>query len=404
VTSLDTSIVEGQLGHISDHQILHSVINDKTDSIVNVRDYASVAAAAAAATDGQTLWFPGTTPNEYTTAVPIELASGVSWKMLKEQHLVCTAPEAGVVIPDPRTDFYNLNVNGGDDSLIPLQIGDPSTLTGAKCAFYGIDITNTGAGGTVCLIVNLQNSTGYNWRATANDLAATGFQIDYGTKNLGIYGMFSSTLAGPNLWVTTTGGGLSEVQSVNLGSPTTGTVTLTVPTFGTTSALARNATVATVQAAMDVALGSGNVVVSGANWPGTMIFSFTGTLGEKSIQLMTHTTAGGFNGTVTHATIINGTAVQQTSKINIYYGLMENADGIRLGDCEQVFLYQVGLNGGGTGSGIHIVAPAASSRRWDPTSRRTAPSPTTSRTLVSQLRQVCSATSVPSLCRSAWRR
>lgn len=213
MTALPESIVVGQLGHITDHEIIHSWVNDASANIVDARDFPDAVDAAAACSSGDALWLPGSTP--YVIDAPLILPSGVAWLMPKGGKIRCDDPAAGVFIPDPRSDFVNLNVDGGGVSLLPLKVGDEIALTGTKSALWGIDISNVGVGGRCAWIINLQNSTGWNWRTTGAVNATEGFVIDYGTKNLGIYGFFSTGQNGPGLWLTT-GGGAQQTSKVTV--------------------------------------------------------------------------------------------------------------------------------------------------------------------------------------------
>lgn len=115
---------------------------------------------------------------------------------------------------------------------------------------------------------------------------------------------FTTTTTAERFWDTTVTPTVQtakdEVQTVTItGTPTGGTFTLT---FGgqTTSAIAYNATAATVQAAL-IALSSiltGNVVVTGGPGPGTAYtVEFKGTLGIAAQAVMTASGAGLTGGT-----------------------------------------------------------------------------------------------------------
>jgi hypothetical protein len=94
------------------------------------------------------------------------------------------------------------------------------------------------------------------------------------------------------------GVGINEVQTVTItGAPTGGTFTLTY-SGQTTTALARTATAATVQAALEALsnIGVGDVVVTGGPGPTTpYVVTFTGVLGGTDTGQMTaaHTFTGG---------------------------------------------------------------------------------------------------------------
>lgn len=105
--------------------------------------------------------------------------------------------------------------------------------------------------------------------------------------------------------------GTDEIQQVTItGTPTGGTLTLTFE-GQTTSALARNATAATVQTALEAlsSVGAGNAVVTGGPWPGTaMRVRFTGTLASTNRTQMTATSSltGGVSPAVAVSTLVQG--------------------------------------------------------------------------------------------------
>ena len=113
------------------------------------------------------------------------------------------------------------------------------------------------------------------------------------------------------------------------GTPTGGTFTLRFGT-GTTTALAYNASAATVQAAL-VALasvGTGNATVSG-NAGGPYTVTFAGTLAGKTVQSITgngSALTGGTNPTVT----VSVTAAGQPAFVNqAVLNVKQQYDGIR---------------------------------------------------------------------------
>lgn len=97
-----------------------------------------------------------------------------------------------------------------------------------------------------------------------------------------------------------------EVQSLTEGGSGLTSFTVTVPTFGTTGSIAAAATPTTVQSALESLVGVGNVLVTSTNGTGgPYIVQFTGTLSFQNLAPMTTTPTGG-SGTVTVATITNG--------------------------------------------------------------------------------------------------
>lgn len=118
------------------------------------------------------------------------------------------------------------------------------------------------------------------------------------------------------VWLSSTDGalcdadpGVNEQQTVTItGSPTGGTFTLT---FGgqTTSAIAYNATAATVEAALEAlsTIGQGNVQVTGsAGGPYTV--EFVGALAKTNVAAMTASGASLTGGTTPGVTIATATA------------------------------------------------------------------------------------------------
>jgi hypothetical protein len=98
------------------------------------------------------------------------------------------------------------------------------------------------------------------------------------------------------------GSGVNEIQQVTIaGTPTGGTFTLTY-SGQTTAAIARNATAATVDTALEALsnIGAGNVSVAGGPGPSTpWTVTFTGTLAATNVAQMTSTSSltGGTGGT-----------------------------------------------------------------------------------------------------------
>lgn len=99
----------------------------------------------------------------------------------------------------------------------------------------------------------------------------------------------------------------SEVQTVNLGAATAGTVTITFD-GATTGAIAFNATAATVQAALEALpnVGPGDVVVTGGPLPGTITLTFGGRYLGQNVPQVVVTPTGLTGGTVTVATTTEG--------------------------------------------------------------------------------------------------
>lgn len=116
--------------------------------------------------------------------------------------------------------------------------------------------------------------------------------------------------------------GLSnEVQTINLGVATAGTVTITFQ-GSTTGSLDFDATVAEAQAALDALpnINPGDVVVSGGPWPATnMTLTFGGQYVGVNVSQITATPTGLTGGTVTIAT---GTAGGGATDLATAVGLL----------------------------------------------------------------------------------
>lgn len=96
----------------------------------------------------------------------------------------------------------------------------------------------------------------------------------------------------------------NEVQTINLGAASAGTVTITFQ-GNTTSALAYNASAATVQAALEALpnVNPGDIVVTGGPWPATnYTLTFQGQYVGSDVSQITATPSGLTGGTVTIAT------------------------------------------------------------------------------------------------------
>lgn len=102
----------------------------------------------------------------------------------------------------------------------------------------------------------------------------------------------------------------AEVQTVDLSGaddPTGGTFTITVPSHGTTAALAYNASAAVVQAALEALVGSGNVTVGKTGFVYTL--TFDAALNNLSaVTVASGSLTSGGSVTVTIATTTEGVA------------------------------------------------------------------------------------------------
>lgn len=101
--------------------------------------------------------------------------------------------------------------------------------------------------------------------------------------------------------------GANEVQTLDLGAATAGTITITFD-GETTEAIAYNATAATVQTALEALsnVGPGDAVVSGGPLPGGISLSFGGDYAGENVPEITVTPSGLTGGTVTVATTTQG--------------------------------------------------------------------------------------------------
>ena len=110
--------------------------------------------------------------------------------------------------------------------------------------------------------------------------------------------------------------GTNEVQTITItGSPTGGTFTVSFA-GATTSAIAYNASAATVQAALEAlaTIGVGNVAVTGGALPGTAVsVTFQNALGKQNVVAMT--TADSFTGGTSPASAV-ATATAGTGTTN----------------------------------------------------------------------------------------
>lgn len=102
-------------------------------------------------------------------------------------------------------------------------------------------------------------------------------------------------------------GGTNEVQTINLGTATAGSITITFD-GQTTGAIAWNATAAAVQTALESLpnINPGDVVVTGGPLPGTITLTFGGAFAGTNVPQVTVAPTGLTGGTVTVATTTEG--------------------------------------------------------------------------------------------------
>lgn len=101
--------------------------------------------------------------------------------------------------------------------------------------------------------------------------------------------------------------GASEVQTINLGAATAGTIAITFD-GETTAAIAFNATAATVQTALEALsnVNPGDIAVTGGPLPGAITLTFGGRYAGVDVAQVTVTPTGLTGGTVAVATTTAG--------------------------------------------------------------------------------------------------
>ena len=131
--------------------------------------------------------------------------------------------------------------------------------------------------------------------------AGTHYPDGYFKSGIPLGRITSSGLYGPY------GGQASEVQTINLGAASAGTITITFD-GETTASIAFNANAATVQAALLALpnLNTGDVVVTGGPLPSTITLTFGGRYLGQNVPEVTVTPTGLTGGTVTVATSTGG--------------------------------------------------------------------------------------------------
>jgi len=136
--------------------------------------------------------------------------------------------------------------------------------------------------------------------------------------------------------------GTNEVQTITItGTPTGGTFTITSAITGssaktasgnftgTTVAIARNATAAVVQAALETILGEGNVVCGGGPFPGTPVsVTFRGELSSTNVAALTTTDSftGGSSPASAVTTATAGVTGLVTSTVLLGFSLMNDTN------------------------------------------------------------------------------
>ncbi|MFD1657003.1 phage tail protein [Streptomyces caeni] len=140
----------------------------------------------------------------------------------------------------------------------------------------------------------------------------------------------------------------AEVQTINLGSATAGTITIT---FGgqTTGSIAYNATAAAVQTALEALpnIDPGDVTVTGGPLPATVSISFAGQYLGTDVPEVTVTPSGLTGGTVTVATTTQGSTDNWAGAVNWPAAVLWGLDP---GDNPVTFQ----LDGSGPGSAVDL--------------------------------------------------
>jgi hypothetical protein len=241
-----------------------------------------------------------------TTATPDPVAASALFSAITAaadgDDLLLTADTAG----DP---FFVTVTAGKADADATNQTTDETQL---------VSIGNAPTGGTFTLTFSGQTTAAIAYNASAATVqTALEALATIGAGNITATGptggpwqlKFSGSLAAQNLPLITgnraglTGGtaaltvetlrdgfaGVNCIQSLRLnGSPTAGTFTLSFA-GATTTAIAYNATAATVQTALEAlaTIGAGNITATGGALPAAVTLTFTGTLAARELPQLT---------------------------------------------------------------------------------------------------------------------
>jgi hypothetical protein len=227
----------------------------------------------------------------------------MQWSPTKKGYLLDlyggVAPEWGAATPSPAAPYYAPNDVARDIEITDWTAGAGYTLTGdgAIHAFGGASSSLYGG----------PYAPGADVARSFKVLSATNptkfWQVWSGGQSFDYYASDPPAVVA--------GAGTNEVQKVTItGSPTGGSFTLTF-SGQTTSAIAYNATAATVQTALQAlsSIGSGNATVTGGPGPGTAwTVTFVGALAQTDVAQMTATSSltGGTSPTVTVTTLTSG--------------------------------------------------------------------------------------------------
>lgn len=140
----------------------------------------------------------------------------------------------------------------------------------------------------------------------------------------------------------------AEVQTINLGAATAGTITITFD-GQTTGSIAFNATAATVQTALEALsnLDPGDIFVTGGPLPGTITLTFAGKYLGVNVPQVTVTPTGLTGGTVTVNTTVQGGTANWVGALNWpgarLWGLQPGANAVTFS-----------MSGSATGSAVDV--------------------------------------------------
>lgn len=162
---------------------------------------------------------------------------------------------------------------------------------------------------------------------TPQAATAAGTAIVFEAAN--VDGNSFTTARGRALHVRNGAAVVNEVQTINLGSATAGTITITFA-GQTTAAIAFNATASAVQTALEALsnIAPGDVTVTGGPLPGAITLTFGGAYAGVNVAQVTVTPTGLTGGTVTVATTTEGVP----NSINVTLPTPATADGLAVAD------------------------------------------------------------------------
>jgi hypothetical protein len=230
-------------------------------------------------------------------------AMQMQWSPTKKGYLLDlyggVVAEWGAATPSPAPPYYAPNDVARDMEVTDWTAGAGYTLTsdgavhsfgGAPSSLYGGPYAPGADAARSFKVLSATNPTKF-------------WQVWYGGQSFDYYASDPPAVLA--------GAGTNEVQKVAIGgTPTGGTFTLTF-SGQTTSAIAYNATAATVQTALQAlsSIGSGNATVTGGPGPGTAwTVTFVGALAQTDVAQMTATSSltGGTSPSVTVTTLTSG--------------------------------------------------------------------------------------------------